>query len=226
MTVTADRLVAWYRPKAGATPPAASAPARPPGAAPGTVGEEEGGGNEIYRLEAEGHVQISTPTDHASCDRAVYDLDQAVLVMTGHDLRLVTPNEVLTAHKDMEYWSAKHMAVARGDAVVVTRDARRISADVLVAYTSPAPAPGAAPAATPAAAPGKPPARARTMRSPRPASCAGWRRSAMSCCAPRPTSSPATAPSMFPPPARRGWKAMCGSPAARTSSPARRRMWI
>ncbi|MGH7044111.1 MAG: LptA/OstA family protein, partial [Acetobacteraceae bacterium] len=104
--------------------------------------------NEIYRLDAEGHVRISTPTEHARCDRAVYDLDQAVLVMTGHNLQLVTPNEVLTARQDVEYWSAKHMAVARGDAVVVTHDGRRISADVLVAYTIPASPAAAAPGTT------------------------------------------------------------------------------
>ena len=137
-TVTADRLMAWYRKKAGAATPQPAA--KPPGAPPGTEalpGTGDTSGNEIYRLEAEGNVHIFTPTQRARCDRAVYDLDQAVLVMTGHDLRLTTPNDVLTARDDLEYWSAKHMAVARGDAVVVTRDARRISADVLVAYTAP-----------------------------------------------------------------------------------------
>ncbi len=152
-TVTADRLMAWYRKKTGTSTPQPAA--KPPGseALPGTG---ETSGNEIYRLEAEGNVHIFTPTQRARCDRAVYDLDQAVLVMTGHDLRLTTPNDVLTARDDMEYWSAKHMAVARGDAVVVTRDARRIAADVLVAYMAPTAA-GAAkpgPAATGPAATG------------------------------------------------------------------------
>ena len=168
VTVIADRLTAWYRPKArpaaaaGAAPSTAAAAPSGAAAAPGTAGEE-GGGNEIYRLEAEGHVQIFTPTDHARCDRAVYDLDQAVLVMTGRDLRLTTPNEVLTAKKDMEYWSARHMAVARGDAVVVTRTGRRISADVLVAYTTPAPA--SASGAPAAAASGAPPGGPEAARA-------------------------------------------------------------
>ena len=48
---------------------------------------------------------------------------------------------MLTARDDLEYWTLKHMAVARGDAVVVTKDHRRLSADTLVAYTAP-PAPG------------------------------------------------------------------------------------
>lgn len=142
VTVTGDRLMAWYRPKAAgggsAGAPASGPTAQGPNAAgTGSAAMDDQGGNEIYRLQAEGAVHIFTPTDRARCERAVYDLDQAVLVMTGGNLRLVTPNEVLTARHDMEYWSDKHMAVARGDAVVLTRDGRRISADVLVAYTSP-----------------------------------------------------------------------------------------
>ncbi|HSU06100.1 MAG TPA: LptA/OstA family protein [Acetobacteraceae bacterium] len=136
VTVTADRLIAYYRKKTGeAATPAATNPAK--STQTGITGDEDSSGNEIYRVEAEGHVQVFSPTDHAEGDRAVYDLDQAVMVMTGHDLRLTTPNDVLTAHDDLEYWSQKHMAVARGNAVVVTKDARRVAADVLVAYTIP-----------------------------------------------------------------------------------------
>ncbi len=148
VTVIGHRLTAWYRPKPGGATPAPTPAAGPAGA------QDDEGGNEIYKLEATGAVHIFTPTDRARCDRAVYDLDQAVLVMTGHNLRLITPDDVLTAKHDMEYWSDKHMAVARGDAVVVTKDARRISADVLVAYTTPSATPAATTAAaTPAGAP-------------------------------------------------------------------------
>ena len=139
VTVTADRLIAFYRPKNGAaaqpTPPAP--PAQP---APGVVTDADAGGNEIYRVQAEGNVRIFTPTDQVQGDRAVYDMDKAVLVVTGHALKLTTPNDVLTARDDLEYWSQKHMAVARGNAVAVTNDGRRISADTLVAYTTDAPA--------------------------------------------------------------------------------------
>ena len=162
-TVTADRLMAWYRKKADASTrqPAAKPAGAPPATEP-LPGAGDTSGNEIYRIEAEGNVHIFTPTQRARCDRAVYDLDQAVLVMTGHDLRLTTPNDVLTARDDLEYWSAKHMAVARGDAVVVTRDARRISADVLVAYM----APSAAGAATSAPGANKPAATGASATTP------------------------------------------------------------
>ena len=118
VTVLADKLVAHYRKKAG------------------SAGDASNGGNEIYRLEAHGHVRIVTPTDEAVGDAAVYDIDQAVLVMTGAALRLTTPQQVLTARDSLEYWADKRMAVARGAAVVVTSDGRRIAADTLVGYTA------------------------------------------------------------------------------------------
>lgn len=138
VTVTADRLTAWYRKKkTGAEQPAAGA-ATPTA---GLTGDSATSGSEIYRLQADGHVRIFTQTDQAQGDKAVYDLDQAVMVMTGHDLKLTTPNEVITARDDLEYWPQKHMAVARGDAVVVTNDAKRIAAETLVAYTTDNPPP-------------------------------------------------------------------------------------
>jgi lipopolysaccharide export system protein LptA len=141
VTVTGDRLIAFYRPKNGAEPQPAQI---------GANADSDTGGNEIYRVQAEGHVHIFTTTDQAQADHAVYDIDQSVLVMHGHDLKLTTPNDVLTARDSMEYWSQKHMAVARGNAVVVTNDGRRVAADTLVAYTTDAPPPPAG--ATPVAA--------------------------------------------------------------------------
>lgn len=164
VTVTADTLIARYRKKAGAaTPAAASAPqpgATAPGATtPGAAGPDAGA-NEIYRLEAEGHVHIYTATDLAVSDKAIYDIDSAVLLMTGHAMTITTPQQVMTARDTMEYWTQKHMAVGRGLATVTTTDGRRVTADVLVGYTQPpaGQAPGGKPAAPPAVAPvaGKP----------------------------------------------------------------------
>ena len=140
VTVTADRLIARYRPKASAVTPAS---------APGTPGGGDTGSNEVYRLEAEGNVRIFTPTDLAVGDKAVYDIDQAVLVLTGKNLSITTPNQVMTARDTMEYWSQKRMSVGRGLATVTTADGRRITADVLVGYTA-APSSAPKPVATPA----------------------------------------------------------------------------
>jgi lipopolysaccharide export system protein LptA len=146
VTVTADRLTAWYRKKAG-TEAAQATPVS------GLTGDPSTAGNEIYRLQADGHVYIFTATDRAQGDKATYDLDQSVLVMTGRDLKLTTPADVITARDDLEYWPQRHMAVARGGAVVVTNDAKRISADTLVAYTTDNPTPGAVPSPAHSSAP-------------------------------------------------------------------------
>jgi lipopolysaccharide export system protein LptA len=154
VTVTADELIAHYRPKPGA----AAAPAVQTASAtsPGTM---DTGGQQIYRLEAIGHVHIFTATDQAFGDHAVYDVDEDVLVLTGRHLKLTTPNDVLTARDDVEYWPDKHMAVARGDAVVTSNDGRRVTADTLVAYTMPSstaangtPAPASVTSGTPSGA--------------------------------------------------------------------------
>ena len=131
-----------------------------------------------------GNVHIYTTTDQAQCDHAVYDIDQSVLVMTGHDLKVTTPQDVMTARDSMEYWSQRHMAVARGNAVAITSDGRRLSGDTVVAYTTDPNAP-AAPGQPAPPAPVKP-AAAGTSQDPleAPASCSGWRCSAMSKFAP------------------------------------------
>ena len=89
-TVDADRLMARYRPARNR-----AAAAAPPSAAPGGTGAAPeaalGGSSEIWRLEAEGNVRISTATDTARGDRAVYDIDQAVLVLSGRALSLPAP---------------------------------------------------------------------------------------------------------------------------------------
>jgi len=142
--VAAARLIARYRAQAGAARPASSAET------------PLSGGSEIWRIEAEGDVRISTPTDLARGDRAVYDMDQAVLVLTGRNISYATPQHVITARDSLEYWTQRRMAVARGSAMVVTQDGRRIAADTLVAYMLEDPAPGAAdaPAARAVARPG------------------------------------------------------------------------
>lgn len=121
VTLSADRLTARYRPRAGAAPQQGDA-ANPVG------------GSEIWRLEADGSVRIETPTERAEGARAVYDMDQAVMVLSGAGLRLTTPDAVLTARDSLEYWPQRRMAVARGDALVVSADGRRIRADTLVGH--------------------------------------------------------------------------------------------
>ena len=134
VTVTADQLIAHYRKKP-----------TPPGAKPAPVAASSTdsgdpltqGGNQLYELDAIGHVHIYTATDNAWGDRAVYSLDDAVLVLTGQHLKLTTQHDVITAKDALEYYAQKRMAVARGDALIVADNGRSIAADTLIGYLAP-----------------------------------------------------------------------------------------
>jgi len=108
VTVRADTLTALYRDANGAT--------------------------DIYRLEAIGHVVISSDKQTGYGERAVYDLDEAVAVLLGEQAppRLETGTETITARDSLEYWEQRKIAVARGNAVA-KKDDRTIRADTLIA---------------------------------------------------------------------------------------------
>jgi lipopolysaccharide export system protein LptA len=108
-TVEADTLTAYYREGANSR-------------------------TEIYRYQAQGNVRIFTPTHRAVGERAVFDIDTGVLVLTGKGLKLTTPGEVVTARDALEYWDRRQVAVARGDALVLTQDGRRMKGDLLTAH--------------------------------------------------------------------------------------------
>ena len=126
--VYADTLTAHYRPSKGA-----------------------GGDTEIYRLNADGHVTIKGETQTVVGDQAVWDVDQQMGIVTGQGLKLTTATDVVTARDSLEWYDQKQVAVARGDAVAVKENVKRIRADVLTAHMTkekakpPAPKPGAPP---------------------------------------------------------------------------------
>src|SRR5229473_340882 len=116
--------------------------------------EAKGGGNtgantEIYRVEAEGHVLLKRDAQTVVGDRAVYDVDQAIAVVTGKGLKLTTPTDTVTARDSLDWYDQRQIAVARGNAVA-TRNGKTIKGDVLTAYlvkTAPGPAKEGAPGA-------------------------------------------------------------------------------
>src|SRR5881394_3009836 len=114
--VHADTLIARYR------------------EAKGTSNTGNAGGNtEIYRVEADGHVTMTREGQTVVGDRAVYDLDQALMVVTGETLKLTTATDLVTARDSLEWYDQKQIAVARGNAVAV-RNGKTIKADILTAY--------------------------------------------------------------------------------------------
>jgi lipopolysaccharide export system protein LptA len=133
VTVYADRLVAHYRaPPQKATDPKSPDPKQADKPA-GTASAGDGGN--IYRVDAIGHVVIETPSERAVGDHGIYDLDKAVMVLTGNGLKLTTPTQQITARDSLEYWDQRKLAVARGDAVAIEKD-RRVAGDVLTAHVT------------------------------------------------------------------------------------------
>ncbi len=108
VTVEADTLVAYYR----------------DGAA---------GSSEIYRLDANGNVSIRSDRETATGNQAVYDVINRILIITGDEVRLVTPLDTIVARDSLEYFEKDRLAVARGDALAI-RQERRVQADVLMAH--------------------------------------------------------------------------------------------
>ena len=109
---------------------------KPASAAPKSGVSDPVGGSatEIYRVVANGNVRIATETQTVYGDHADYDVDQALLVMTGNHLKLETPRDTVTARDSLEWYDDKQLAVARGDAVTV-REGKRLRGDVLTAET-------------------------------------------------------------------------------------------
>jgi lipopolysaccharide export system protein LptA len=93
----------------------------------------EEGGTDIWRLDADGTVKIRNPSSVTYADRGVFDIPKGILVLTGRNLRLETGDNTVTASDSLEYWQLKNMAVARGNARVVSKD-RQMDADILIAY--------------------------------------------------------------------------------------------
>lgn len=96
-----------------------------------------GNGNdnpEIWRLEADGNVEISSPTETAYGEKGVYDVDAGVLRLSGgDDLRLISEDTEVRADRQLEFWPNKQILYARGNASAI-QDNNRLDAETLTAH--------------------------------------------------------------------------------------------
>ncbi len=90
--------------------------------------------NDIYRIYAVGHVTMKSASETATGDAAVYDVDKAVLVLTGENVSLVSADGTVTAHNTLQYWSNERVAVAEGNASAGDTQQRQIRGDKLIAF--------------------------------------------------------------------------------------------
>jgi lipopolysaccharide export system protein LptA len=132
VTLMGDTLIAYYRPLKTQGQPA-KPEAQPVISKPGDVGQAgfDTGNTEIWRVIAEGHVHVISDDKDAWGDRAEYDKDKSVFVLTGANLRASTLEDVVTARDSLEYWQDKDMAVARGNAVITKVNGNTLAGDLV-----------------------------------------------------------------------------------------------
>ena len=94
--------------------------------------DDADGNTEIYRLTAEGSVEIDAEDTQIRGNRAVYDLTDETFVLTGSNVSLQSDQDRVTANR-LEYNQRTGVAVARGNAVV-EREGQQIEADIITAY--------------------------------------------------------------------------------------------
>ena len=93
---------------------------------------KKGGGDQFYRVDAEGNVQIISKNERVFGDRGEYKIDDQNFVLVGNNLRIESKQGLITARDQLEYWEAKQQFVARGDARII-KDDQRLRADILLA---------------------------------------------------------------------------------------------
>jgi len=73
-----------------------------------------GGDMEIWQITANDGVTIHSQETTAYGQKAVYNLDSGLAVMTGSNLKLVSPDQTVTAKERFEYWANDGRLVAIG----------------------------------------------------------------------------------------------------------------
>ncbi len=88
---------------------------------------------DITTLTAQGHVHFTAQGHEAFGDLAVYDMKTQILTLTGENLKLVTPDEIVTARDKIDYIRPENRLNAVGYAKA-TKGQDTISADRLSAF--------------------------------------------------------------------------------------------
>ena len=95
------------------------------------------GSTEVWQLDGDGNVTITTPSETAWGDVGTYDVDAGKLVLTskpgGRRVRMVTGDSEVTARDRLDYLRPTRVLIAYGDAVAIEPE-REVRGDKLTAY--------------------------------------------------------------------------------------------
>lgn len=134
VTVDADTLIGYLRPKSKAPAHTKTTTNKKTTPQENTTSSSSSDDLELYRVEAIGHVHVYNQEDQGWGDHGLYDIDKAVMVMTGQHMKFTTPHQLMTARDLVEYYPDAHISLGWGDASVTTSDGKRITADVMQAF--------------------------------------------------------------------------------------------
>lgn len=90
---------------------------------------------DIYRINADKNVIINSNEATAYGDEAVYDIDKGQAVMTGDNLKMISPDQIVTARDNFEYFVTDGRLIANG-AVKIVRGEDTITTDRAIAFFS------------------------------------------------------------------------------------------
>ena len=78
------------------------------------------GSVEVWRIDADGDVRVSSPERKAAGERGTYEIDAGKMSLSGGNrVTVTTPGAEITARQRIDYDIASKTLVARGDATVV-----------------------------------------------------------------------------------------------------------
>lgn len=80
---------------------------------------ETTGATEIWQLTALENVRLINADTTATGNKAIYNIDTGLSVITGNNLKLTTPEQVITARDALEYNFDKGIAKAIGNAKII-----------------------------------------------------------------------------------------------------------
>ena len=95
--------------------------------------KETGNDFDIHTMTADTNVIITSEDNKAYGDKAVYDIAKETATMTGHNLKLITPEQTVTARDQFEYHVQAGKLIAVGNAKII-RPSDTIRANTLTAY--------------------------------------------------------------------------------------------
>lgn len=93
---------------------------------------EKTGNTEIWQLTAYDNVRLENQDSTALGDKAVYNIDTGLSILTGNNLSLKTPDQTITATERMEYNMNSGVAKAIGGAKII-RNSDTLSANSITA---------------------------------------------------------------------------------------------